>query len=259
MAAIADDRALNPRSKVGEALTEAQGEVTGGAAFLHRLDEEARRLYGESVSRDQQEKRSEFLKQPIGVATSLAAACAFVVRRPALTPMSALALAELGERAGLVPKIFNIVTSRNLAEFGVETCKLAAVRKLRSTGPTQVGQNLMAQAAPQIIKLSFLLGSKAPVVARRHGRACAGSVRRRAGRGRNNSLSRQCCGRPRAEMLLPTLLFAAMRKFHLQRTMWPAANVLRFAAEDEAIIVASDTEARSAPFSTLATGRAYTG
>ena len=182
MVANADDLALILTAEMGKPLAEARGEITYGASFLYWFAEEARRIYGDTIPGHQRDKRILVLKQPIGVAASitpwnfpnamiarkvapaLAAGCTFVACPSELTPLSALAMAELGERAGLPPGVFNVVTSTDAVAVGQEFCENPAVRKLSFTGSTRVGQILMAQAAPQIMKLSLELGGNAPFV-----------------------------------------------------------------------------------------------
>ncbi|SPJ25796.1 NAD-dependent succinate-semialdehyde dehydrogenase [Palleronia abyssalis] len=178
----ADDLATILTAEMGKPLAEARGEIGYGASFFHWFAEEARRVYGDTIPGHQRDKRILVLKQPIGVAASitpwnfpnamiarkvapaLAAGCTFVARPSELTPLSALAMAELGERAGVPPGVFNVVTSTDAAAIGQEFCDNPIVRKLSFTGSTRVGQILMAQAAPQIMKLSLELGGNAPFI-----------------------------------------------------------------------------------------------
>ena len=178
----ADDLARILTAEMGKPLAEAKGEITYGASFFHWFAEEARRVYGDVIPGHQRDKRILVLKQPIGVAASitpwnfpnamiarkvapaLAAGCTFVARPSELTPLSALAMAELGERAGVPAGVFNVVTSTDADGIGREFCENPAVRKLSFTGSTRVGQILMAQAAPQIKKLSLELGGNAPFI-----------------------------------------------------------------------------------------------
>ncbi len=166
----------------GKPLVEAIGEVSYGASFIEFFGEEAKRVYGETIPGHQRDKRIMVLKQPIGVAASitpwnfpnamitrkagpaLAAGCAFVARPSEETPLSALALAVLAERAGIPAGVFNVVPSVNASEIGKEFCENPGVRKLTFTGSTQVGRILLRQAADQVMKCSMELGGNAPFI-----------------------------------------------------------------------------------------------
>ena len=178
----ADDLARILTAEMGKPLAEARGEIGYGASFIHWFAEEGRRVYGDVVPGHQPDKRILVLKQPIGVAASitpwnfpnamlarkvapaLAAGCTFVARPSELTPLSALAMAELAHRAGLPAGVLNVVTSIDASMVGKEFCENGIVRKLSFTGSTRVGRILMAQAAPQIMKLSLELGGNAPFI-----------------------------------------------------------------------------------------------
>ncbi len=178
----ADDLARILTAEMGKPLAEARGEIAYGASFLHWFAEEGRRVYGDTIPGHQPDKRILVIKQPIGVATSitpwnfpnamiarkvapaLAAGCAFVARPSELTPLSALAMAELAHRAGLPAGVFNVVTSTDAAAVGKQFCEHPDVRKLSFTGSTRVGRLLMAQAAPRIMRLSLELGGNAPFI-----------------------------------------------------------------------------------------------
>lgn len=168
--------------EMGKPLSEAKVEIAYGTSFIHWFAEEARRVYGDTIPGHQPDKRIMVLKQPIGVAASitpwnfpnamiarkvapaLAAGCTFVARPSELTPLSALAMAELGERAGLPGGVFNVVPSTDAAAIGQEFCENPIVTKLSFTGSTRVGRILMAQAAPQVKKMSLELGGNAPFI-----------------------------------------------------------------------------------------------
>jgi succinate-semialdehyde dehydrogenase/glutarate-semialdehyde dehydrogenase len=178
----ADDLAIILTAEMGKPLAEARGEIIYGASFIDWFAEEGRRIYGDTIPGHQPDKRLLVLKQPIGVAASitpwnfpnamiarkvapaLAAGCAFVARPSELTPLSATAMAELGERAGIPAGVFNVVTSSDAAGIGQEFCENPSVRKLSFTGSTRVGQILMAQCAQQIKKISLELGGNAPFI-----------------------------------------------------------------------------------------------
>ena len=177
-----DDLGTILTAEQGKPLAEAKGEVGYGASFIEFFAEEAKRIYGETIPGHQRDKRIMVIKQPIGVAASitpwnfpnamitrkagpaLAAGCAFVARPAELTPLSAIALGVLAERAGLPAGIFQVVTTSNASETGKEFCENPAVRKLTFTGSTQVGRILLKQAADQVMKCSMELGGNAPFI-----------------------------------------------------------------------------------------------
>jgi len=158
------------------------GEIAYGASFVEFFAEEAKRNYGETIPGHQADKRITVIKQPIGVAASitpwnfpnamitrkaapaLAAGCAFVARPSELTPLSALALGVLAERAGLPAGILQIVPSNDASASGKEFCENTKVRKLTFTGSTRVGRILLGQAAEQVKKCSMELGGNAPFI-----------------------------------------------------------------------------------------------
>ncbi|NOD65499.1 MULTISPECIES: NAD-dependent succinate-semialdehyde dehydrogenase [unclassified Ruegeria] len=166
----------------GKPLAEAIGEIGYGASFIEFFGEEAKRVYGEMIPGHQRDKRIMVLKQPIGVAASitpwnfpnamitrkagpaLAAGCAFVARPAKETPLSALVLAVLAEKAGIPAGVFNVVPSSRASEIGKEFCENPGVRKLTFTGSTEVGRILLKQAADQVMKCSMELGGNAPFI-----------------------------------------------------------------------------------------------
>jgi succinate-semialdehyde dehydrogenase / glutarate-semialdehyde dehydrogenase len=165
----------------GKPLTESRGEVAYAASFLEWFGEEAKRVYGDTIPGHQADKRILVIKQPIGVVAcitpwnfplamitrkagpALAAGCTVVLKPASQTPFSALALAELAERAGVPAGVFNIVTG-SAGEIGGELTSNPIVRKLSFTGSTEVGRTLMAQCAPTIKKVSLELGGNAPLI-----------------------------------------------------------------------------------------------
>ena len=177
-----DDLATILTAEQGKPLAEAKGEIAYGAAFIEFFAEEAKRIYGETIPGHQRDKRITVIKQPIGVAASitpwnfptamitrkvapaLAAGCGFVVRPSELTPLSALAMGVLAERAGIPAGVLNIVTTTNASETGKEFCENPTVRKLSFTGSTNVGRILLRQAADQVMKCSMELGGNAPFI-----------------------------------------------------------------------------------------------
>jgi succinate-semialdehyde dehydrogenase/glutarate-semialdehyde dehydrogenase len=177
-----DDLATILTAEMGKPLAEAKGEIAYGASFIEFFAEEAKRIYGETIPGHQRDKRITVLKQPIGVAASitpwnfpnamitrkaapaLAAGCAMVARPADLTPLSALALGVLAERAGIPAGVLNIVTTSDAASTGKEFCENPTVRKLTFTGSTAVGRILLRQAADQVMKCSMELGGNAPFI-----------------------------------------------------------------------------------------------
>ncbi|MQY49586.1 succinate-semialdehyde dehydrogenase [Rhizobiales bacterium RZME27] len=182
MVANADDLATILTTEMGKPLAEAKGEILYGASYVEWFGEEAKRVYGDSIPGHQQDKRIIVLKQPIGVVASItpwnfpnamlarkfapavAAGCTMVSKPAAETPLSALALAVLAERAGLPAGVFNVVTSKRSADIGQEFTQNDKVRKLTFTGSTGVGKILMRQGAEQIMKLGLELGGNAPFI-----------------------------------------------------------------------------------------------
>ncbi|MCC5988413.1 MAG: NAD-dependent succinate-semialdehyde dehydrogenase [Pararhodobacter sp.] len=178
----ADDLATILTAEMGKPLAEARGEILYGASFVEWFGEEAKRIYGETIPGHQPDKRISVIRQPIGVAASitpwnfpnamiarkvapaLAVGCGFVGRPAAETPLSALAMAVLAERAGVPKGVMSIVTSSRSSDIGKEFCENPAVRKLTFTGSTEVGRILLRQAADQVIKCSMELGGNAPFI-----------------------------------------------------------------------------------------------
>ena len=169
-------------AEMGKPLAEAKGEVAYGASYIEWFAEEAKRIYGETIPGHQRDKRITVIKQPIGVAASitpwnfpnamiarkvapaLAAGCGFVARPAAETPLSALAMAVLAERAGVPAGLFSVITSNRASDIGKEFCENPIVRKLTFTGSTEVGRILLRQAADQVMKCSMELGGNAPFI-----------------------------------------------------------------------------------------------
>jgi len=165
----------------GKPLTESRGEVVYAASFLEWFGEEAKRIYGDTIPGHQADKRIVVIKQPIGVVAcitpwnfplamitrkagpAIAAGCTVVLKPAAQTPFSALALAELAERAGVPKGVFNVITGA-AREIGGELTSNPIVKKLSFTGSTEVGRVLMAQCAGTIKKLSLELGGNAPFI-----------------------------------------------------------------------------------------------
>ncbi|MEO9516759.1 MAG: NAD-dependent succinate-semialdehyde dehydrogenase [Paracoccaceae bacterium] len=177
-----DDLAIILTAEQGKPLAEAKGEIAYGASFIEFFAEEAKRIYGETIPGHQPDKRIMVLKQPIGVAASitpwnfpnamitrkagpaLAAGCAFIARPSEETPLSAIVMGVLAERAGIPSGVFNVVPSSSPSEIGKEFCENPTVRKLTFTGSTQVGRILLRQAADSVMKCSMELGGNAPFI-----------------------------------------------------------------------------------------------
>ncbi|WP_353473396.1 NAD-dependent succinate-semialdehyde dehydrogenase [Salipiger sp. H15] len=177
-----DDLGTIMTAEQGKPLAEAKGEIAYGASFIEFFGEEAKRVYGETIPGHARDKRITVMKQPIGVAASitpwnfpnamitrkagpaLAAGCAFVARPASETPLSALAIAVLAERAGIPAGVFNVVPTSSSSEAGKEFCENPKVRKLTFTGSTEVGRILLRQAADQVMKCSMELGGNAPFI-----------------------------------------------------------------------------------------------
>ena len=179
--ANADDLALILTTEMGKPLAEAKGEILYGASFVEWFAEEAKRVYGDVIPTPSNDRRIITIKQPIGVvaaitpwnfpnamitrkvAPGLAVGCTFVLKPAEQTPFSALALAELAERAGMPKGVLNIVTG-DAVSIGKEMCASPTVRKVTFTGSTEVGRILMRQSADTIKKLSLELGGNAPFI-----------------------------------------------------------------------------------------------
>ena len=178
----ADDLATILTAEMGKPLAEAKGEILYGASFIEWFAEEAKRIYGETIPGHQPDKRITVIKQPVGVVASitpwnfpnamiarkvapaLAVGCTFVARPAKETPLSALSMAVLAERAGVPKGVLSVVTSSSASAAGKEFCENPKVRKLTFTGSTEVGRILLRQGADQIMKMSMELGGNAPFI-----------------------------------------------------------------------------------------------
>jgi succinate-semialdehyde dehydrogenase/glutarate-semialdehyde dehydrogenase len=176
-----EDLAKLMTAEQGKPLAESKGEVAYGASFVEWFAEEGKRVYGDTIPQPTKDKRLLVIKEPIGVcaaitpwnfpiamitrkvAPALAAGCVVVVKPAGLTPFSALALAELAERAGVPKGVLSIVTGDTKA-IGAELTSNPLVRKLTFTGSTSVGALLMRQCADTIKKMSLELGGNAPFI-----------------------------------------------------------------------------------------------
>ncbi|MFT7774945.1 NAD-dependent succinate-semialdehyde dehydrogenase [Roseateles sp.] len=180
----ADDLARLMTAEQGKPLAEARGEVVYGASFLDWFAEEGKRVYGETIPTTDPSKRYLVVKQAVGVcaaitpwnfplamitrkvAPALAAGCTVIIKPAEATPLTALAVAELAQRAGMPSGVLNVLTAdaAQSVEIGKLLCESDVVRHLSFTGSTEVGRILMAQCAPTIKKLSLELGGNAPFI-----------------------------------------------------------------------------------------------
>lgn len=176
-----EDIAQLMTAEQGKPLVESRGEVKYAASFIEWFAEEAKRTYGDTIPTPAADKRLFVIKQPVGVCAAitpwnfpaamitrkvgpaLAAGCAMIVKPAEDTPLTALALAVLAERAGIPAGVFQVIVG-DARQIGGELTASADVRKLSFTGSTEVGRLLMAQSAPTIKRLSLELGGNAPFI-----------------------------------------------------------------------------------------------
>ena len=176
-----EDLAVIMTAEQGKPLAESRGEIAYAASFIEWFAEEGKRIYGDTIPAHARDKRIIVIKEPIGVCAAitpwnfpaamitrkagpaLAAGCVMVVKPATATPYSALALAELGERAGLPAGVFSVITGSS-AEIGTEMTSNPIIRKLTFTGSTEVGKQLTAQCAGTMKKVSMELGGNAPFI-----------------------------------------------------------------------------------------------
>jgi succinate-semialdehyde dehydrogenase/glutarate-semialdehyde dehydrogenase len=181
MMANQDDLGMILTAEQGKPLAEAKGEIAYGASFVEWFAEEAKRVYGDTIPGHQADKRIVVLKEPIGVCAAitpwnfpnamitrkagpaLAAGCVMVLKPASQTPFSALAIAELAERAGVPKGVLSVVTGSATA-IGGEMTSNPLVRKVTFTGSTQIGKVLMEQCAATVKKTSMELGGNAPFI-----------------------------------------------------------------------------------------------
>lgn len=178
----ADDLAVILTTEQGKPVKEAKGEVLYGASYVEWFAEEARRVYGDVIPGHTRSTRITVIKQPIGVvgaitpwnfpsamvtrkvAPALAAGCTVVIKPSELTPLSALALAQLTQEAGIPPGVFNVICSNQAEVVGMELTGNPLVRKISFTGSTEVGKLLLKQSAGTVKKVSLELGGNAPFI-----------------------------------------------------------------------------------------------
>ncbi|HLO67294.1 MAG TPA: NAD-dependent succinate-semialdehyde dehydrogenase, partial [Holophaga sp.] len=174
-----EDLALLMTAEQGKPLAESRGEIRYAASFIEWFAEEARRVYGETIPAPSADRRILVVKEPVGVVAAitpwnfpsamitrklgpaLAAGCTLVLKPAGATPLSALALAELGRRAGIPDGVFNVVTGPS-GPIGEELTTNPLVRKFTFTGSTEVGKRLLARCASTVKKVSMELGGNAP-------------------------------------------------------------------------------------------------
>ena len=181
MMANQEDLAIIMTAEQGKPLAESRGEIAYAASFIEWFAEEGKRIYGDTIPSYARDKRIVVIKEPIGVCAAitpwnfpaamitrkagpaLAAGCTMVVKPATATPYSALALAELGERAGIPAGVFSVITGSS-KEIGDELTSNPIVRKLTFTGSTEIGKQLTAQCAETMKKVSMELGGNAPFI-----------------------------------------------------------------------------------------------
>ncbi len=176
-----EDLAILMTAEQGKPLSESRGEIAYAASFIEWFAEEGKRIYGDVIPPHQSDKRIVVIKEPVGVCAAitpwnfpaamitrkagpaLAAGCTMVVKPASYTPYSALAMAELAERAGVPAGVLSVITGSSSA-IGGEMTSNPTVRKLTFTGSTEVGKTLMEQCAGTVKKMSMELGGNAPFI-----------------------------------------------------------------------------------------------
>lgn len=177
-----DDLATILTAEQGKPLTEAKGEIAYGSNYIEWFAEEAKRVYGDTIPTSSSDSRIVIIKQAIGVvaaitpwnfpnamitrkaAPALAAGCTFIVKAAGETPLSALALAELAEQAGIPAGVFNVLVSDNARPIGSVLTSDTRIAKFSFTGSTEVGKTLLGQCATTVKKASMELGGNAPFI-----------------------------------------------------------------------------------------------
>ena len=182
MMAAQEDLAQLMTAEQGKPLAESRGEIAYGASFIEWFAEEGKRIYGDVIPTNAPGRRILVMKEPVGVVAAitpwnfptamitrkvgpaLAAGCPIIIKPAQLTPLSALALAELAHRAGIPRGVFNVVPSTQSSRVGKELTENPLVRKFSFTGSTEVGKQLMRQCASTMKKISLELGGNAPFI-----------------------------------------------------------------------------------------------
>ena len=177
-----DDLAQILTAEQGKPLAESRGEIAYGASYISWFSEEAKRVYGNLIPSPSNDKKVIVIKEPVGVvvaitpwnfpnamitrkcAPALAAGCCIVIKPAGVTPLSALAIAELADRAGIPEGVINVITTQKTKEVGNELTSNPLVRKLTFTGSTVIGKQLLKQCANTLKKVSMELGGNAPFI-----------------------------------------------------------------------------------------------
>ena len=177
-----EDLAALMTAEQGKPLAESAGEIIYGASFIEWFAEEGKRVYGDVIPTHLPDRRILVIKQPVGVvaaitpwnfpiamitrkaAPALAAGCPIVIKPASETPLSALALCELADQAGIPAGVFNVITTTRSREVGLEMTESPLVRKFSFTGSTAVGKTLIRQCASTVKKVSMELGGNAPFI-----------------------------------------------------------------------------------------------
>jgi len=177
-----EDLAAIMTAEQGKPLFESAGEILYGASFIEWFAEEGKRIYGDVIPTHMPDRRIVVIKQPVGVVAAvtpwnfpnamitrkagpaLAAGCPFIAKPASDTPLSALAIAELAEQAGIPAGVFNVITTKRSRETGKELTESPLVRKFSFTGSTEIGKILIQQCASTVKKVSMELGGNAPFI-----------------------------------------------------------------------------------------------
>ena len=264
-----DDLGRIMTAEQGKPLPEAKGEVAYGASFVEWFAEEAKRAHGETLQTSDPTKRLAVLRQPIGVcaaitpwnfplamitrkvAPALAAGCPVVIKPAELTPLTALAAAELAVRAGVPAGVINVIIGTDAPAIGKVLCDSDTVRHLSFTGSTEVGRILMAQCAPTVKKLALELGGNAPFIVFDDADIDAAVEGAIASKYRNAGQTCVCANRLYAQDgiydKVVKKLAAKVAKMKVGNgfdegvTIGPLAPVFRFKTEQEAIDAANAT------------------
>jgi succinate-semialdehyde dehydrogenase/glutarate-semialdehyde dehydrogenase len=208
-----EDLALIMTLEQGKVLAESRGEIAYAASFIEWFAEEARRVYGDVVPLPQTDRRGVVIKQPVGVVAAitpwnfpaamitrkagpaLAVGCGIVIKPAKETPLSALALVALADRAGIPPGLINVVCGTSSRAIGGEMTANPIVRKLTFTGSTPVGKELVKQCADTVKKVSMELGGNAPVIVFDDADLDAAAVGAAASKYRNSGQTCICANR----------------------------------------------------------------
>jgi succinate-semialdehyde dehydrogenase / glutarate-semialdehyde dehydrogenase len=176
------DLALIMTHEQGKSLTEATGEIIYGANYIEWFAEEAKRIYGEITPAAQNDRKLLTISQPVGVVSAItpwnfpsamitrkaapafASGCSMIVKPSELTPLSALAIAELADRCDFPKGLFNVVVGAEAQRIGEVLTTHPTIRKFSFTGSTQVGKKLLAQCADTVKRTSLELGGNAPMI-----------------------------------------------------------------------------------------------